>query len=235
MLFGCSFAYGTQLKENETFAYKFSQLTKRNVYNKSLETCGIQHMYYLLTHPDFFNELPKNPEYAIFIYIPSQLDRLNNYIFPCKILTNGPYLHYDLKNNNLKLRKEITQAYKSFLFKRLLSKIDEINDCKKDSIKQKNMNLAVELFSKSKTLLEEKYPNIKFIILNFNSEAAGDTSAEMPQMWEILKNNGFRIINSQDLAGRVFTQDDTTPDNIHPNEAVWDLLVPKIVEELKLN
>ena len=191
-------------------------------------------MYYLLSHKDFYNNLPQNPEYAIFIYIPTQLTRLNNYIFPSEMLVNGPYLHYDIKNGFLKLRKEPTKLYKSFLFKRLLSKIDEINDCKNESIKLKNMDLAVKLFTESKNLLQEKYPNIKFIILDFNSETGGDKQLENPQMWEKLKDNDFIIINSKELTGKIFTQTDTTNDKIHPNETVWNLLIPPLVEKLNL-
>ena len=150
------------------------------------------------------------------------------------MLTNGAYLHYDLDSgNNLKLRKEFTPPYKSFIFKKLLAKIDEKNSISNPIIKEKICNLAVKLFKENKKLLKEKYPNIKFVILRYISTTGGEEE-EIPQMWKDLENEGFIILNSKDLVGRIYTEKDTEKDNIHPSEAAWDLLVPPFIEKLNL-
>lgn len=234
LLFGCSFAFGTILKEDQTFAYKLSHKTKRNVHNKSIEGCGIQHTYYLLNNDKFYKTLPSNPEYAIYVYIPNQFHRLNKYIFPDVMLTNGPYLHYDLKDNKLKLRREFIPIYKSFLAKNLLAKIDEINSTANPMIKEYIGNVAIELFKENRRLLKEKFPNIKFVILRYISTTGGLEEEDYPEMWAKLENEGFIIINSKDLVGRIFTVDDTTDDKCHPSENAWDLLVPPFIEKLNL-
>ena len=234
IIFGCSFAYGTQLEEKATFAYKIAKLTKRNVFNRAIQCCGIQHMYYLLTHSKFYDTLPKNPEYVIFVYISSQLTRLHNYIFPSEMLVNGPYLQYKIENHKLKIKKEIPFIYKSFLVKKLLAKIDEKNSIYTQQTQDRIDNMVRKLFVESKNLLQEKYPDIKFVILKYNSETSGIKTFENPKLWEKLKDDGFIIINSDDITGKFYMRADTTEDNIHPNEAAWDLLVPKFVEKLNL-
>lgn len=234
ILFGCSFAHGSQLEWEQTFAYKLSKKTKRNIYNRAIGACGIQHMYYMLTHSEFYETLPKNPEYIIYVYIPTQMMRLSNYVYPSEMVSNGPYLHYDIKEKELVLRKEITQLYKSFLFKRLMAEIDEKNHATNPNVREKNSELAIKLFVESKKMLLEKYPKTKFVILRYNVDYDGEEGFENPKMWEELEKEGFIIIKSRDLIGRNYREDETTMDNIHPSEAAWDLLVPKLVEELNL-
>ncbi len=234
ILFGCSFAYGSQLEWEQTFAYKLSKKTKRNIYNRSIGACGIQHMYYMLLHSDFYETLPKNPEYIIYVYIPSQMTRLHNYIYPSEMVSNGPYLHYDIKDNELVLRKEITQLYKSFIFKRVMAEIDEKNHAQNQNAKEKNSKLATKLFIESKKMLLDRYPQTKFVILRYNVDEDGEKDLEISKMWDEMEEKGFTIIKSRDLIGRNYREDETTMDNIHPSEAAWDLLVPKLVEELNL-
>ena len=120
LLFGCSFAYGTFLKNNQTFSYKLSKLTKRNVYNMALEACGIQYMYYFLSDENFYNDFSSNPpQYVIYLYIPSHLQRLTSNIFPNSLSLNGKLLLYNLKDNSLKIEKTPSVLFKSFLIKKI--------------------------------------------------------------------------------------------------------------------
>ena len=236
IVFGCSFAYGDKLDDKQTFEYKISKKTNRNVYNRAISACGIQHMYYLLLHSAFYNNLPKECEYVFFIYIPNHLQRLNKYVFPSEIDSNGAYLHYDIKKNELVLRKEITQLYKSFLFKRLMVEIDEKNYATNPNVREKNSELAIKLFVESRKLLQRRYPNMKFVILKYDIECDVDEQFENSRMWEELKKENFIVIKSEDLIGRKYkyNSEDTNQDGYHPSEAAWDLLVPKLVEELNL-
>ena len=234
LIFGGSYAYGTQLKENENFGYKLFKLTKRDVYNKGIEVCGIQHMYYLIDNPKFYRTIQKTPEYAIFVFIPSHLQRLHNYIFPSPLQTNGAYLHYDLQENKIKLRKDFPLLYKSFLIKKLLAKIDEKNPSITQKNKIKNANLAVKLFIESQKKLKEKYPNIKFVVLRFYQDFDFRETHETPSMWEELEKNGVIVLNSHDLIGRYFTKEETTEDKLHPNTQAWDELIPPLIKKLNL-
>ena len=54
VLFGCSFTWGSYLKENETFASVLSQYTGRTVYNRGLYGTGIPFMYFQLNDNNIF-------------------------------------------------------------------------------------------------------------------------------------------------------------------------------------
>ncbi len=62
ILFGCSFTFGAGLNDNETFSYKLSKYTGRNVYNRGLSGYGVQHMLYMLNDSDYcFLPPPRTP------------------------------------------------------------------------------------------------------------------------------------------------------------------------------
>ncbi len=239
ILFGCSFTFGTMLEDNQTFSYKLSKLTKRNVYNYALEACGIQHMYYFLSNERFYKDISSAsypPPYVIYVYIPSHLQRLTSNIFPDIICQNGSLLLYNLQDNDLKQKKIPSFLFKSFLIKKIFYLIDKKNNQNTLEKKYKKFMLANELFLHSKEQLEKHYPNIKFVILKYNIDEKEEDINEMPFMWDVLKKEGFIIINSEDLVGRKFqnNSEDTAKDGYHPSEKAWDLLVPKLVEKLNL-
>ena len=233
IIFGCSYAYGWQLENNQTFHYKLSELTDRNVYNFSLSGCGIQHMFFFLENNIDGLISGQKPEYAVFIYIPSHLRRLQKNIFP-SIQHNGINLKYDIKNDKLKLQKHSSSfLYKTFIVKKSFSLIDKIQENYNPNYKNKSYLLAKKIFLESKKNLEEKYPGIKFIILNFQTENDTESNYELPFFFDELKKDGFIIVNSGDLAGRKFryNSEDMTKDGYHPSEAAWDMILPKFIKE----
>ncbi len=239
ILFGCSFTYGTMLEDNQTFSYKLSKLTKRNVYNYALEACGIQHMYYFLSNKKFYKNISSAsypPPYVIYVYIPSHLQRLTSNIFPNSLSSNGCIVLYTLKDNNLKLKKMPSFLFRSFLIKKIFYLIDKKNNKMTIENNYKKFILANELFLQSKKQLEKRYPNIKFVILKYNVENNWEDGYEMPFMWDVLKKEGFIVIDSKDLIGRKFkyNSEDSVQDGYHPSEKAWDLLVPKLVKKLNL-
>lgn len=240
IIFGCSFAYGSFLDNNETFASKLSYYTKRNVYNRALDGCGIQHMYYFLQDDNFFKHISPAPDYVIYLYIENQLERLNATIFPYSILTNGKNLRYKLSGNKLILDKDNFLIKKSFLLRKLILMTDKKYNNQNQERKNLNFKLANKLFLESKKILETKYPNIKFVIIKYDYNYFNvidnyqENNLETKDMWKILKEEGFIIINTKDIIGKSFDNKYTTEDKYHTNEKAWDLLVPKIVERLEL-
>lgn len=238
VLFGCSFTYGSMLDYNQTIGAKLAKLSKRNVYNRGLEATGMQHMLYMLEQDDFYKTIPQEPEYVIYIYIPSHIQRLYLSVFSNVLDTNGLSLTYDIKGNNLQKHKynipdflQRTFLVKSFFYDKGLKIKPEDKQTK-----YKNFALTNEILLKAKEVLNEHYPNIKFIILKYNIEGDQDTNFEMPFMWEVLEKEGFTIINSEDLIGRKYKlfSEDTVQDGYHPSEKAWDMLLPKLIEKLKL-
>lgn len=240
IVFGCSFAYGSLLNDNQTFSSKLSSYSKRNVYNRALDGCGIQHMYYLLQDEKFFEHISPNPDYVIYVYIENQLERLNATIFPHSVLTNGANIRYGILNDKLVLKKENLLIKKSFIYRKLVILNDKKRDNRKNIIKNSNFELANKLFLESKKILEEKYPNIKFVILKYDYNYSyiidnyQDFDLEKADMWNELAKEGFIVLNTKDIIGEKFNIEYTVNDRYHPNEKAWDLLVPKLVERLKL-
>lgn len=191
----------------------------------------------LLHNKNFYQYIKQEPEYAIYLYIPEHLQRLKANIFPSPMMSYGINLQYKIKNNNLIINKRPLNSFsKTFIVKSLYYQQDLYRNNDNLENKYNNFILANEIFLESKKLLQEKYPNIKFIILNYEVEDDNSELVELPFMWDILKKEGFIVINSSDLIKRKFkfSSDDTNEDEYHPSEHAWDLLVPKLINELNL-
>lgn len=239
LIFGCSFAYSFGLEDNQTISEKLSQFTKRTIYNFGICACGIQHMYRLITFSNeaLFKKITNPPSHVIYIYIPSHIQRLQSNMFPSPLLNNGRNLQYKIENDTLKENFSWFDAFsKTFLVKTMYYQKDLAINFYDSNIKDENSKLAYKLFSESKKKLQEKYPNIKFIILRYEIIDDYDEQMEEPQMWEELKNDGFIILKSSDLIGIKYKyhSEDTNQDGCHPSEYAWDLLIPPLVKELNL-
>ena len=203
----------------------------------ALCACGIQHMYHLLKDKDFFQYINKNetkaPEYLIYVYIPSHLQRVSSSIFPSFLGTDGENLIYELKNNSLILKKYLPVINRTYLVKKLKLAIEKRTPPFSREEKLQNFELAKKLFIESKKILEQNYPNIKFVILRYRNKKE-QSEFEIPFMWEYLEEEGFIIIDSKDLINRMYTYVDTTEDKIHPNAQAWDELIPPLIKKLNL-
>lgn len=237
LMFGCSFAHGGYfLKNNQTASYKLSQLTKRTVYNFAMCGCGIQHMFMFIQK--YLDEnMPANekPDYAVYVYIPNQIQRLRADIFP-GILYSGTVLHYKPAVGFPAAEKSFPPLLsRSYIIKKLLYLRDRKRE---ENITQKRYDdfaVANELFLASRCELQRKYPGIKFVILRYEIEN-DDDYREAPFMWTVLKEEGFTVINSSDLIGRkfVYHSEDTAGDFYHPSEKAWDMLLPELIKKLSL-
>ena len=75
VVFGCSFAYGQSLNENQTFEYKLAKLIHRDVINQAIIAGGIQYMYFLTQNEMFYKKIPYSDE-VIYIMFSGHLRRL---------------------------------------------------------------------------------------------------------------------------------------------------------------
>ena len=206
--------------------------------------CGIQHMLYIINSNfygafDNYEKQGENitPEYAIFVYIPSHLQRLQAEIFP-GIYNNGTNLQYEIHKDKLRKKEPLLPDffYKTYIIKSVYKTMDENKLKNIINYKYKSFMLANEIFLESKKLLEQRFPNIKFVILNYQTEDAAQEELEMPFMFDVLEKEGFIIINSQDLIGRKFknNSEDTTKDGYHPSESAFDAISTALTAKLKL-
>ena len=237
IFFGCSYTFGAQLSDEQTLSNKLAKKLNINVYNFGICASGIQHMLSLLQNNIFYNLIKEEPKYAIYTIIPDHFERLQKYIFPSPMMANGINLQYELKNSKLKKRYIPLNLFsKSFLVKSIYYQIDTKRNDFEPNIKEQNNLLAYYIFTESFQILKKKYPNIKFIILRYETENDYAEEYENNKIWENLQKQGIIIINSSDLIGRKFkyASEDTCEDQYHPSEKAWDLLVPKLIEQIEL-
>ena len=236
IFFGCSYTFGAQLSDEQTLSNKLAKKLNINVYNFGICASGIQHMLSLLQNNNFYNLIKEEPKYAIYTIIPDHFGRLQKYIFPSPMMENGINLQYELKNSKLKKRYIPLNLFsKSFLVRSIYYQIDTKRNDFEPNIKEQNNLLAYYIFTESFKILKKKYPNIKFIILRYETEEDLAEEYENEKIWEDLKKQGIIIINSSDLIGRKFkyASEDTCEDKYHPSEKAWDLLIDKLTEELQ--
>ena len=69
LIFGCSFAFGAGLNDNEIISSKLSEKTKRNVFNFGICASGISHMLALLQNEQLLGKIPPR---ICYIYLHSK-------------------------------------------------------------------------------------------------------------------------------------------------------------------
>lgn len=234
IFFGCSYAYGYTLKDNQILSYKISKLSKRPVYNRSACGWGIQHMLYQLRRNDFYEEV-KEPEYIIYIYIPDHLSRLFLFVMNTPSSYNDIYLRYENINGEIKQAKQKNMSFSGFSslkeYKNMQAKKKERSASDFDN----NFNLMKALFMESKNEAKKRYPNAKFVIFKYINQY--NDSYTNTTRWNELKKDGFIIFDQKELTGEYLSQDQYVFKpvvDLHPSEKAWDIIAPKLVKKLKL-
>ncbi len=222
--FGCSFAEGAGLEDNKTPCYKISELTGRSCINKAKGATGTQFMLYQLENDKNLTGT-ENTDYIIYTFIWNHIQRLYNYqVNPLIDMFN---LRYKVSNGDLKnITPEFNPIYSSFFVKRLLNK-KIYNEANKESI---DFYLFNEVMKKSLEITKEKYPNSKFIMIEFPELSR----KELPD-YEIKKieDMGITVVKAKDFLGEINIYEEKywLPDKIHPTSEVWDLILPQIKEK----
>lgn len=224
ILFGCSFAEGAGLDDVQTPCYKLSQLTGRSCINKTKGATGTQFMYFQLSDDEIMSDTPE-AEYIIYVFIWNHLQRLYNYqVNPLIDMYN---LRYKVVNGHLKnITPNFNPFYSSFLIKRLLNKIVNERTYKESCY----FNLFNKIMEESVNIAKKRYPNVKFIMIEFP-----ELSRKKLPAYEIekLKKMGIQVVKAQELAGdnNLYDAKYWLPDNIHPTEEAWDLILPELKKQ----
>jgi hypothetical protein len=218
--FGCSFAEGAGLTDKQAPCFKISELTSRSCINRAKGATGPQFMYYQLKQG-----INVDTDLIIYIFMYNHLQRLYNYqINPLIDMFN---LRYTIKDFELvDVTPTFNPLYSSFFVKRILNK--------KVALEAKTEGYEFKLFNrimkKSYDLAQEKYPNSKFIMIEFPEL----TKKELPE-YEIrrLESMGIIVVKVKDLIPDVdvYNKKYWLSDKIHPSEELWDLVLPKLNKE----
>lgn len=226
ILAGCSFAYGQNLENEETFGYKLAHITKRPVYNFSLPGKGFQHNLYFIQNKMYENNI-NNPEYFVYIMMSDQIRRL--YTTVClHDYTAFPEYKLD-KNNKLYLKRNTYPFYKQFyvyyFFNNLYYTYIGYKNYKEHSV------LVREYLREIKSAIKKDFPDIKFVVLFY-----GDYEKYYNLDLYELEKEDFIFVHTQDLSSVNIFADEyhLTPTDFHPNEKAWDILTPEFAKALNL-
>ncbi len=234
VIFGCSFAFGDTLKNEQTFSYKLSKITKRPVYNFSACSWGFQQMLYQLRKPEFYKQFESNPEYVIYIYMSQHIQRmfLPTYMFP---FNNNLFLRYEIVNDDL---REIKPKVPFIQRSNILYNLNLRNAYKKsreEKYLKENSKLIKMYFDSSRKEAEKHWGKVKFVIIKYsNNESKNDIYFDA-SVWDELEKQGFIVIDTKEVAGRTFDKEkDFSYDKFHPSESVWDEFVPLFVKKIPM-
>ena len=226
--FGCSFAEGAGLNDNQTPCYKISELTGKSCINKAKGATGTQFMYYQINNDNIMNDA-KTADFVIYTFIWNHIQRLYNYqVNPLIDMFN---LRYKIEEGNLiDITPKFNPLYSSFFVKRILNKI-VYEQAKEESYDFKLFN---KIMQETYKISQKRYPNSKFIFIEFPELS----KKELPD-YEVkeLESYGINVVRVKDIIGDVdiYDQKYWLPDNIHPTEQAWDLILPIIVEKYMAN
>lgn len=229
LLFGCSFTQGAGLKDNETFSYKLSEYTKRPVYNRGYVGGGIQHSIIQAEGNDLYKEV-KNPEYIIFLYNSYlHIPRIYHHVF----FLYDKYLYpaYIITNNKLTRKPRGSFVEGTYIYK-TIKKIEE--HYKANSFSPKTQHFVLMHFEKLREEIQKHWKNPKFVILFYNEgiEPPNNFDNELKKK---LEKDGFIVLDTYDLTGVYFDEAYHFSEyDCHPSAKVWDIVVPKLAEKLKL-
>lgn len=224
VLYGCSYSYGYLLDDNENFGAKLSEKTKRPVYNYSVSARGIQNMLYFLEKEEHYDDF-EEPEYVIYTFIDDHVRRLYT---PCNSNDNIEFIEYTLKNDKL-VRKETPFKYLHSLY--IYNRFQNFCYNKFVKNKKKTEEILIKYFEQSRDLFVKHYPNTKFVILLYPD--VKDSYTYSP-VWERLKNEGFIILNANEVAQVDLTKEEyKLDDKVHPNAQAWEKITDKLVNILR--
>ena len=236
LIFGCSFAWGSGLDENNTLSYKLGKLTNRPIYNRGYSSFGIQHMLYQLSNSEFYNLVPR-PEYIVYVYFDGHPQRITTpvslafapsytvfYKTVNKLQENKKVKSFELKKRTFLTDKIIFQHYMSnMLAWNVFCKYTKYNITKE--------NLIIEYLKASKKEIEKHWKNsddIKFIVLFYNKPFLHETLEKLNKMgFYTLSEDDFKI----DVHEKMFHVSDTDD---HPNGLAWDKILPVMINKFNM-
>ena len=233
IIFGCSFAHGNNLMQEQTFGHKLSEYTKRPVYNRARVGSGPGFMYFQTMNKQFYETVPKS-DTVIYIIIYDHYRRMLSYKFRPQDEVNQETYKANLKNkkltpysyNNILVRFFRTtyialffNAYKVKWFIENPKNYDKLAD------------IMLLHIIKSKQELENHWQNnIKFIVIVYNDQEIKNSKL----LEKKLSDNGFKVILTSNLTKENLDNNLKYIQQDHPTEAAWDLLTPLIVKEAGL-
>lgn len=236
ILFGCSFAYGSHLKDNETLSYFLSKYAERIVYNRAFSGWGTQGMLYQTEKPDFVSSLkysimPKNAqkpdfnniEYAVYVYMGDHLRRLfmSCIYFDDKLL----FYKYNKKTGRLERKSNFDNFYWHSYLSRRIYRINKA----KTAFNHDACAFLLKHIKQSSENLKQMLPETKFIVFVY------DDDESIKYIEKELNDAGIEVIYLSKLSNTNFhTEEYNIPGFGHPNAKAWEAVSKLLVKKLNL-
>ena len=226
ILFGCSYTYGTWLKDDETFSKKLSDYTGRTVYNRAFPTVAVPFMYYQFENNLVKKDIP-SADFIVYTLTEEHLAKISTN--RGWILAPELQITYELKNDKLQKKK--------ILFPLIYSTYSSIaiqEKIKNEAWGKRKYELIIEkLLDKSFELAKKDYPNAQIVLFVFDDKNWGGVCTQ--EFLDYLKNADYKVVWLSDLLGyKLSDKDCYVQDNFHPSAKAWDIIVPKFADELQM-
>lgn len=216
-IFGCSYAYGHYLKDEETFGAKLAQYTNRPVYNFAYPGWGIQHSLFLLQNLKFPET--KQPEYIIYVYMSDHIRRMNAKWFAAT--DDSQNLVYKDADGVL-VEKSCFSAF--YLYRKFTALFNSFY-CKDIRNKEILYNRFLKYIDNVQNEIQKKFPESKFIIVVYDDNLNFD--------WSEIEKKDIKVIKVNDIVKDIYSPKYMRKD-MHPNRCAWEVLTPKIIKESKI-
>ena len=232
LIYGCSYAYGENLPQEETLSYFLSQKAKRPVYNFGVSAKGLQHTLYLLENDE---KVTPAPEYIFYVFI---YDHARRMYMNCSKTDDCKYIYYHLKNGKMVLQKNKYDLSERFYTSKYLK--ETLYFYLKNLFEEKIYNDLKSYFIAIQDAAKEKYPNTKLVIINYG---IANKKILNSQRENELKKDGIEIINLRKEIKGKFNKDikddeyRLSPEEDvykHPNGKAWDIISDYLCEKYKL-
>ena len=231
LIFGCSFAYGLHLKNEQTFAYKLSNITERPIYNEAISGVAMQYMLYLTQSKDFYKKIPE-PEHVIYVFMDDHFRRIMSCACSSYDILKG-YYNLRYKEENGKLTRVLIENDPFYLIKSThtamhLQSLFVSKFLLHDDDNENCFDFAIKHFTESRKEMQKHWKTQKYTIIIYRRFKKDRIFCKKLQDagFNVIYIPGLQILDSSDMTHHF-------PD-YHPKESAWDIITPKIAEILNL-
>ena len=237
IFFGCSYMYGSLLKEEETLPYKIYEKTGRTTVNRAIPGGSIINTVYDLKDKNFYNYLKqnniKNPQYIVYLFINDHFKRISN---PYKgTVSHADNVFYEINMiYKFKDGKLIDKTPSKFIvpFYGLYTKKAWHYFYADKFSKETRFERMLKLLKAAKDITDKHFPNSKFVIIDYQD---GGHFPMNKDFIKDLRDYGFIVLNAEDLAGHELNSEIwRAEDKEHPSANAVNDVADGLIKTLKL-
>ncbi len=221
VIFGCSFAFGDGLEQEQTLHYLLSKQLKRMVWNRAFIGWGPQNMLYQLKNDEFYKTIYVEPEAIIYVSFIGQSRR----IFHETFLPNAQVFYKYTKNG----LKQSLFSSGTFGYGYLARSLRRAYTDKFVSDKQRE-EAIINHFLDAKKEINKHWQDTKLYVLLYTYDLVEEKA------FEKLENYGFHIIKADKLINKdlLSLEYQISEYDAHPNAKAWELIVPELCKVLNI-